>query len=76
MLLTLLRLRTYLICHEMQDLRTLAIQEGKKFAGSTSSLSGMMSHIYFLLSEYKEADCTVLSQHFKAEVSSHISSTL
>ncbi|KAF4617875.1 hypothetical protein D9613_006069 [Agrocybe pediades] len=49
------------------DLRALAKQEGKKFAGSTSSLSGMMSHIYFLLSEYKEADCTILSQHFKTE---------
>lgn len=52
----------------VQDLRALAKQEDKKFSGSTSSLSGMLSHIYFLLSEYKEADCSILSQHFKNEV--------
>ncbi|KAF8809570.1 Pet127-domain-containing protein [Phlegmacium glaucopus] len=48
-----------------EELRVLAKQENKKFAGSTSSLSGMLSHVYFLLSEHKEVDFSVLSQHFK-----------
>ena len=28
----------------------------------------MLSHIYFLISEYKEVDLSVLSQHFKNQV--------
>jgi len=51
-----------------QELRSLAKREGKKFAGSTSSLSGMLCHTYFLLSEYKDVDYSSLSQHFKNQV--------
>ncbi|KAF8908913.1 mitochondrial protein Pet127-domain-containing protein [Gymnopilus junonius] len=63
------RLTGFIKSSRDEDLRALAKQEDKKYAGSTSSLSGMLSHIYFLLSEYKEADCTILSQHFKNEPS-------
>jgi hypothetical protein len=52
----------------MQDLRELARREKRQFAGSTSSLSGMLSHIYFLLSEFKDADISIMSQHFSHEV--------
>ena len=51
-----------------KELRALAKQENKIFAGSTSSLTGMLSHIYFLLSEHKEVDVTVMSQHFRTLV--------
>ncbi|KDR82737.1 hypothetical protein GALMADRAFT_845001 [Galerina marginata CBS 339.88] len=61
------RLTGFIKSSRDEDLRALARQEDKLFAGSTSSLSGMLSHIYFLLSEYKEVDCTVLSQHFRNE---------
>lgn len=57
-----------------QDLRALAKQEGKKFAGSTSSLSGMLTHIYFLISRHKDVELTTLSQHFTQEVVSFPSS--
>ncbi|KAF8964217.1 mitochondrial protein Pet127-domain-containing protein [Flammula alnicola] len=50
-----------------EDLRALAKQEEKKFAGSTSSMSGMLSHIYFLISEYKDVELSTLSQHFSKE---------
>ncbi|KAF9481176.1 Pet127-domain-containing protein [Pholiota conissans] len=50
-----------------EDLRTLAKQENKKYTGSTSSLSGMLSHIYFLISEHKDVELEVLSQHFSLE---------
>ncbi|KAF9527551.1 mitochondrial protein Pet127-domain-containing protein [Crepidotus variabilis] len=56
-----------------EELRALAKREGKKYAGSTSSLSGMLSHIYFLLSEFKEVDYSVLSQHFKNQPSTFTS---
>ncbi|KAF9077594.1 mitochondrial protein Pet127-domain-containing protein [Rhodocollybia butyracea] len=48
-----------------QDLWNLAQKEGRKFGGSTSSLSGMLCHIYFLLSGNKAINITTLSSHFR-----------
>ncbi|KAJ6619466.1 mitochondrial protein Pet127-domain-containing protein [Mycena sp. CBHHK59/15] len=50
-----------------EDLRTLAKRQGGTFAGSTSSLTGMLSHCYFLMSEHKTVDISSLSQTFKDE---------
>ncbi|KAJ7044042.1 mitochondrial protein Pet127-domain-containing protein [Mycena alexandri] len=50
-----------------KDLRSLAARENRKFAGSTSSLTGMLGHCYFLLSEHKPVDISSLSQHFQGE---------
>ncbi|KAH9947599.1 mitochondrial protein Pet127-domain-containing protein [Amylocystis lapponica] len=47
-----------------EDLLTLAKQEGCMFAGSTSSLTGMLSQIYFLLSGELSVDTSVLSSAF------------
>ena len=52
-----------------KDLRELARREKKQFAGSTSSMSGMLSHIYFLLSGFKDADLSIMSQEFAHEAS-------
>lgn len=54
--------------HFEQDLRTIATREGRTFAGSTSSLSGLLSHIYFLISSDKDVNTTSLSRHFQYEV--------
>ncbi|KAI0074011.1 Pet127-domain-containing protein [Panus rudis PR-1116 ss-1] len=43
------------------DLRTLAQREGAKFVGSTSSLSGMLSQLYFLISSMKPTNTSMLS---------------
>ncbi|KAJ7254384.1 mitochondrial protein Pet127-domain-containing protein [Mycena haematopus] len=51
-----------------EDLRTLAKRENRMFAGSTSSLTGMLSHCYFLISEHKPVDISSLSQYFYQEV--------
>ncbi|KAJ2935143.1 hypothetical protein H1R20_g1925, partial [Candolleomyces eurysporus] len=48
-----------------QDLRSLAERENRSFAGSTSSLSGILSHCYFLVSEDKEVDTSILSHDFR-----------
>ncbi|KAF7346212.1 hypothetical protein MSAN_01848100 [Mycena sanguinolenta] len=50
-----------------EDLRGLAKRENRMFAGSTSSLTGMLSHCYFLMSEHKPVDISSLSQHFSQE---------
>lgn len=51
-----------------QDLWNLAKQEHRPYVGSTSSLTGMMSQIYFLISEDKEVNTNSLSRHFQYEV--------
>jgi len=59
-----------------QDLRQLAQREGKKFAGSTSSLSGILSQIYFLISGDKKVDISTLSKSFPSDVSAQMLSGL
>ncbi|KAK7690049.1 hypothetical protein QCA50_006694 [Cerrena zonata] len=46
------------------DLRTLAKRENCRFVGSTSSLTGMLSHIYFLLSSIRPPTLDQLSHGF------------
>ncbi|TFK28014.1 Pet127-domain-containing protein [Coprinopsis marcescibilis] len=48
-----------------KELATLAKREGKKFRGSTSSLSGVLSQCYFLISETKEVNTSRLSEAFR-----------
>lgn len=48
-----------------RDVATLARKENKLFTGSTSSLSGMLCHIYFLLSADRLVDTTTLSREFQ-----------
>ncbi|KAJ7069855.1 mitochondrial protein Pet127-domain-containing protein [Mycena amicta] len=50
-----------------EDLRSLAKREDRLFAGSTSSLSGMLSHCYFLISEHRPVDISSLSHVFANE---------
>ncbi|KAI0786805.1 mitochondrial protein Pet127-domain-containing protein [Abortiporus biennis] len=49
------------------SLQKLAKQHGKKFTGSTSSLSGMLCHIYFLLADRRKLNISMLSQSFSNE---------
>ncbi|KAL1748055.1 mitochondrial protein Pet127-domain-containing protein [Schizophyllum fasciatum] len=48
-----------------EDLQALAVSEKKPFAGSTSSLTGMLSHIYFLISANRNVDISPLSRAFE-----------
>jgi len=43
------------------ELATLANRHGKRFTGSTSSLSGFLSHIYYLLSSHKHPDISTIT---------------
>ncbi|KAK0201642.1 mitochondrial protein Pet127-domain-containing protein [Desarmillaria ectypa] len=48
-----------------EELWNLANRENRKFAGSTSSLSGMLCQIYFLISGNKPVNLETLSQNFQ-----------
>ncbi|KAA1469832.1 Pet127-domain-containing protein [Dentipellis sp. KUC8613] len=52
---------------DQQDLWTLAKREDRTFAGSTSSLTGLLSHVYFLLSRDRHVNTANISQHFQHE---------
>jgi hypothetical protein len=49
----------------LQDLRELAKYESKMFCGSTSSLTGMLSQVYFLISGNRPPDTSSLSGPFR-----------
>ena len=53
----------------VQDLWKIAKQHKRPFAGSTSSLTGLLSHCYFLISGDKEVDTSSLSRAFLHQVS-------
>ncbi|KAF5382603.1 hypothetical protein D9615_002963 [Tricholomella constricta] len=61
------RLSGFIKSSRDEDLWSLARRENRTFAGSTSSLSGMLSHIYFLLSGDKDVNTDNLSRHFGKE---------
>ncbi|EGN98005.1 hypothetical protein SERLA73DRAFT_109301 [Serpula lacrymans var. lacrymans S7.3] len=50
-----------------QDLWALAKQENRKFGGSTSSMTGMLGHVYFLISGDRDVDTSCLSKSFQRE---------
>lgn len=47
---------------------TLAKRQGRRFAGSTSSLTGVLGQCYFLISGEKEVDISILSDEFRNKV--------
>ncbi|KAH8824958.1 mitochondrial protein Pet127-domain-containing protein [Flagelloscypha sp. PMI_526] len=63
------RMQTFIPSSEDPDLLALAVQNKKRFVGSTSSLTGMLSHIYFLISEDKDVDTSSLSTVWKNQKS-------
>ena len=57
-----------------QTLRHLAIREGKKYTGSSSSLTGIMAHVYRLISGEKPVNLESFSLPYGQEVwGSHVS---
>ncbi|KAK9767051.1 hypothetical protein K7432_003445 [Basidiobolus ranarum] len=60
-------LQPYITSSKDENLRRLAIQHGKKFVGSTSSTSHLLSHMYFLTTAFKPINASVLSSSFANE---------
>lgn len=61
------RLTPYVTSSRDSALLSLAKREGKTFAGSTSSLTSLLSHIYFVFSGGRGVDTSVLSSAFANE---------
>ena len=47
----------------------LAVAKRKRFAGSTSSLTGLLCHIYFMISQFRGVDTSTLAAPFANAVS-------
>ncbi|KAG9103870.1 hypothetical protein FRC06_007399 [Ceratobasidium sp. 370] len=58
------RVNTFITSSKDTELADLAKRQGKKFTGSTSSVSTILAHIYFLISNWREVDTSVLSTAF------------
>ena len=52
----------------LQDLLVVAKREGRKYAGSTSSMSGLLSQLYYLISGDKPINTSNLSNGFSTQV--------
>ncbi|KAF8610419.1 Pet127-domain-containing protein [Ceratobasidium sp. AG-I] len=58
------RVGTFITSSKDTELADLARRQGKKYTGSTSSLSMILAHIYFLIGGWREVDLSVLSSSF------------
>jgi hypothetical protein len=54
----------YLTSSKDPELAELVHKMGKKYSGSTSSMTGLLSHIYFLISAWKQPDLSNYSSGF------------
>lgn len=60
-------LSEYVTSSEDKKLCDLAKQVNKRYIGSSSSMTGILSHFHFLLSAFRELDMKNLSRGFKAD---------
>ena len=58
-------LNEYITSSRDLDLRDLALEYQKKYLGSSSSMTGALTHFHFLLSAWRPVDVKTLSQGFK-----------
>lgn len=60
-------LTPYVTSSQDKELRTLAQRHRAQFCGSTSSLTAMLSQVYFLVSGWKSPDFSAYSESFRDE---------
>ncbi|KIX93662.1 uncharacterized protein Z520_10568 [Fonsecaea multimorphosa CBS 102226] len=58
-------LNKYITSSEDIHLREVALQHTKRYIGSTSSMSGVLSHFHFLLSAFRSLNLETLTRGFK-----------
>ena len=57
-------LKEYITSSKDQSLKQLAGEFGKRYVGSTSSMTGMLAHFHFLLSQWRMINTSMLSKKF------------
>ena len=62
-------LKEYVTSSRDKSLELLAKQHGKRYVGSTSSMTGVLMHFHFLLSQWREINIGMLSKGFPETLS-------
>ena len=57
-------LKEYITSSRDNSLRRLADQQGKRYIGSTSSMTSILAHFHFLLSQWRPINTSMLSKTF------------
>ncbi|KAL4877689.1 mitochondrial protein Pet127-domain-containing protein [Aspergillus karnatakaensis] len=57
-------LKDYITSSKDNTLRDVAVKHGKKYIGSSSSMTGVLSHFHYLLSAWRPVNFNMLSQSF------------
>jgi hypothetical protein len=63
-------LKEYITSSRDKSLRSLAKEQGKKYVGSSSSMTGALAHFHFLFSHWRQINTQCLSQGFPAKLKS------
>lgn len=57
-------LRRFTTSSQDENLKRIAEVHGKRYRGSSSSMTGVLSHFHYLLSQWREIDFRMLSRNF------------
>lgn len=60
-------LKEYITSSRDQSLKQIAKEHGKRYVGSTSSMTGALAHFHFLLSQWRPINTEMLSKSFPAD---------
>ena len=60
-------LKEFITSSRDETLKRIAHVEGKRYIGSTSSMTGVLSHFHFLLSQWRPVNTKMLSRSFPTE---------
>ena len=63
-------LKDYITSSQDDTLRALALQHGKKYVGSSSSMTSILGQFHFLLSQWRDINTEILSKGFSDTVKS------
>lgn len=63
-------LKEYITSSRDEPLKKIASKYGKRYVGSTSSMTGVLAHFHFLLSQWRPIDPSMLSKAFPARLTS------
>ena len=63
-------LKEYITSSKDESLKRIANKHKKRYVGSTSSMTGVLAHFHFLLSQWRPINATMLSKGFPAYLTS------
>ncbi|MCJ1404689.1 hypothetical protein MMC11_007915 [Xylographa trunciseda] len=63
-------LKEYITSSRDTSLKGIAEEHGKRYVGSTSSMTGILAHFHFLLSQWREVNTTMMSRGFPDKLKS------